>query len=318
MSNGWNDSIKADLDELFGSGTSVSGDSRDGGGSLWSTYYDGCEKDIQQIDDMRVRCWPDPIDADKAIEWVKDTRTDAAALYTTCLGVWNGSGGFAKDLEFISGMDDNTERWGDYLWKPIRHDGQDTADNTKVLKSWTGPGAEAYAQVLQKQTTAMAEFANLAKTSEGWMTQINNAAKGVGLGAKNYVESFNSAIAEVQDSDDYVGIRASVGYYNFGYLEDWLTQLKDDGSWKDSLKDLDVTIDDAFRETSFKEDKWPAAKADDIGDMTNGNSGLGDQQPDLPQAPNNEQPQQDATPEQGGETDTHGTDQRDGTNEFHD
>lgn len=316
MGSDWSDSVKEDLKELFGSGTSVSGDSREGGGTLWSTYYDGCETDIQEINDMRIRCWPDPIDADKAVEWVKDKRREAATRYNTCLSVWNGTGGFAKDIEYISGMEHNKDRWLDNVWAPIRHDGEDTADS-KVLKSWHGPGAQAYAQVLQKQTMAMAEYANLAQTSKGWIEQINNTVKGIAMGAKNYVDSLNAEIGNCQSSDEYVGIRASVGYYNFGYLEEWLTELKTSGNWKDTFQTLKYDIEDAFRDTSFKDGKWPEAKADDIGDMTNGNAGLGDQQPELPPAQDpNQQASTPPTPEQAGDVDTHGTDERDGTNEF--
>lgn len=316
MGNGWSDSIKEELKELFGDGTSVSAGDRGGGGTLWSTYYDGCEQDIKEIDDMRIPLAWDPIDADKAIQWVKDKREEAATRYTSCLGLWNGSTGFAKDITYIVGMDHNEDRWKDNVWAPIRHDGEDTAES-KVLKSWHGPGAQAYAQVLQKQTVAMAEYANLSRTSEGWMVQINNVVKGIAMGAKNYVESFNSEIGNVEGSGDYVGIRASVGYYNFGYLDEWLTELKNSGNWIDSFDDLQYEIEDAFRGTSFKEGKWPAAKADDIGDMTNGNGGLGDKQPELPQSEDPTQgQQQDPAAEEGGDVDTHGTDERDGTDQY--
>lgn len=312
--------VLEDLKKLFGTGTSVSAGSRDGGGTIWSTYYDGCEQDKTEIHETEDTV-NDHLDEEGAMDYVGKRKGAAVTDYSSFLAAWNGSSGFRVDCELIAEMDNLQDWWRDDVHKPIHNDSF-TARKSKVLESWYGPGAQSYATVLEKQTAAMDEFVKMVELAQSSIKTINDTVKGIAVASKNYGNSLNEAIGGVKAPDEheriYFGVRADMGATNFAGLSEWIANLKSSGNWTDTMATLTTTMEDALvRSPVFGEDKWPPAKVDGLNDMQNGNGGLGDQQ-NKQQPPSTEAPKDtaptgdDGTPVDTGDVDTYGQGDRDG------
>lgn len=243
-----------------------------GSGSLWKTFDTQLTADKNQVAEQGHKY----NNYDDLVDYVDNKGKAAQQSYDSFLSTWQSN--FARDAEYMYSLHSiAVDTWQRKVAHPLRHASHDTRDS-KLLGSWSGPGAEKYAGALTKQAAAMDEIQTMMQTAGSAINAALNNIQGICLATYNYSSKVKDQLSgwQTDPGKDGFGVRATYGAAVFKSLNEWISKLADYGDWIANMQTHSDALDDALvNTTSFAAGHWPKAVLRDL-KMTNGNSGLGD------------------------------------------
>lgn len=280
--------ILTDIDSMMGGGGS--------GSATYAAFVDCYNEDMSIVGlaegmSLTANTWGIS-NGDEIRTWINNAKDDATSAATSFGNLWRTQ--LRPDVAQMNMLNTMSEAWSDEVHEPVRNEPQAVRDSG-LLKSWYGPGAQKYATAVVAQAGAMDELNALVQQSSTGLKNTANLVKNMALLMLHSLQPVHDKLSgwpkhgygdEHNDSMIF-GERTGYAKSAFEGLRDWLQDMIDTGDWKNQTDQIRIAFVDAKVQTvAFKANKWPKAATDGIGDMKNGNGGLGDQT----QQPGGQQP----------------------------
>lgn len=305
--------ILTDIDSMMGGGVTGSGS------ATYEAFVDGYNEDMTIVELAEgghgfLGLSSGISNGDEIRTWINNARDDASSAATSFGNLWRTQ--LRPDVAQMNVLNTMSEAWSDEVHEPVRNEPQAVRDSG-LLRSWYGPGAQKYATAVMAQAGAMDEMNSLIQQSSTGLKSTANLVKNVALLMLHSLQPVHDKLSgwpkhgygDEHNDDMIFGERTGYAKGAFEGLRDWLEDMIDSGDWKNQTDQIRIAFDDAkVKTTAFKANTWPKAATDGIGDMKNGDGGLGDQT----QQPGGQQPAPATQPGTDPDADSAGTTTVDG------
>ncbi len=274
------DQVLSDIDHLMGGGTA-------GQSAMWQAFEDGYDEDMTIVslaEGATATDWNGDLEnGDEIRQWINNARDDASSAAVAFGDTWRTK--IRPDVVLMNSLKTSSEAWTDDVYTPVRNE-PGSVRNSGVLQSWYGPGAQKYAAAVMEQAAAMDEMNAMVQGAASGLQTTANLVKNVALLMLHSLQPIYDKLSgwpkhgygEEHDDDMIFGERTAYGKGQFEGLRDWLNELVDGGEWKNQTDQVTTSFEDLkVNSVAFKANTWPQAVTDGMGDMNNGNAGLGDQ-----------------------------------------
>lgn len=243
---------------------------------------------------------------DEIRTWINNAKDDATAAATSFGDLWRTK--LRPDVAQMNTINTMSEAWSDEVYEPV-HNEPGLVRDSGLLHSWYGPGAQKYATAVMGQAGAMDAMNQLVQQSAAGLKNTVHLVKNMALLMLHSLQPVHDKLSgwpiheygSEHAGDMIFGERTGYAKGAFEGLRDWLQDMLDSGDWINQTDDIRKAFTDAkVTTTAFKANSWPKAVTDGIGDMKNGDGGLGDQtqqpggQPPATQPPASAEPDADA------------------------
>lgn len=302
MSDSEWDDVLHQIDEMMGGGTA-------GESKTYQAFIDGYNEDMTIVGlaegSHGFLGLSDGIsNGDELRTWINNAKDDASAAATAFGDLWRDK--VRPDVLEMNKLNAMSEAWTDDVHEPTRNEST-TVRDSGLLQTWYGPGAQKYATAVMAQAAAMDEMTSIVQQAGTGLKSTSDLVKNVALLMLHSLQPVHDKLSgwpdhgygEEHDSDMIFGERTGYAKGAFEGLRDWLQELVDGGDWKNQTDQIRITFEDLkVKTTSFKTNEWPKAVTEGMGDMQNGNGGLGDQtQQGAPPATQGPPPSQGTEPD---------------------